>query len=205
MGNATAEQIAPIAGILLGIFAAAALVAIAVAAARHFLRKGEDAAAPSGIGSRVSHVIGYIFAGGLIAGAGASIATLGKDAGGEDAIQSAASQTGRPSKNPFAPTGSTGLEPIAGKRSEEAEAASRAIKRIQAEADRDRKKQEKQALLKKLKGATSAADGIDVEPIEDDETARKLLSPSDYLKYASGIRFVAITASDGSCLIRPVD
>ena len=94
MGNSTAAQIEPITFALIGIFAAVALVAVAVAAARHFLRKGEDASAPSGFLSRASHVVGYIFAGGLIAAGGASISKLAKGTGGEKQIQDAASKTG---------------------------------------------------------------------------------------------------------------
>lgn len=117
MGNATASQIEPITAALIGILAAAALVAVAIATARHFLRKGEDASAPSGFYGRAAHIIGYIFAAALIAGAGASIATYVSSTGADASLQSAASRTGS-GTNPFAPTESSGLEPLQGKRSE---------------------------------------------------------------------------------------
>lgn len=205
MGNSTASQIEPITIALLGIFAAAALVAIAVAVARHFVRKGEDASAPSGLGSRISHVVGYIFAGGLIAAGGVSVSNLAKGSGGEDAIRNAASQTGSDGKNPFAPTESSGLEPIAGKRSKEGEAVSRLVDHMKAEADRQRKTQMKQEALSKIKGAASNTQGMDVVPIEDDETARAMLSAGDYLRYTSGVRFVAVTSARGERFIRAVD
>lgn len=204
MGNSTATQIEPIAIALLGVFAAAALVAIVIAAARWFVRKGGDAASPSGLGSRIAHVVGYIFAGGLIVAGGASISSLAKGAGGEGAIQDAATQTGT-ATNPFAPTESTGLEPIAGKRSQEGEAISKLVDRMRAEADMQRRDQMKREALQKIKGSTSAAKGLDIVPIEDDETARSMLSAGDYLRYTSGVRFVAVTASDGSRFILPVD
>lgn len=117
MGNATASQIQPLTALLIGVFAAAALVAVAIAAARHFLRKGEDASAPSGFYGRAAHIIGYIFAAALIAGAGASIAAYVTSTGADYSLRNAAAKTGTDA-NPFAPTESSGLEPLQGKRSE---------------------------------------------------------------------------------------
>ncbi len=204
MGNSTAAQIEPITYALVGIFAAAALVAIAVAAARHFLRKGEDASAPSGFASRASHVVGYILAGGLIAAGGASISRLAKETGGEAAIQDAASMTGS-GANPFAPTKSTGLEPIQGERSDLGKAADRAMKLIQKEVARASKEEARGKIAQAIKGVAATADGsVSVIPIQDDETARRLLSASDYLRYKSGVKFQAVKASDGSQLIRAI-
>ncbi|WP_276666804.1 hypothetical protein [Senegalimassilia anaerobia] len=206
MGNETASQIEPITAALLGIFAAAALVAIAVAAARHFMRKGEDASAPGGFAGRASHVIGYIFAGGLIAAGGASLANLAKGTGGESSIQGAAGMTGAAGKNPFAPTQSNGLEAIAGDRSELGNKADMVVKKIQAQADKERKKAEKQKVLESIKGvAAQAAGAMSVTPITDDETAKQVLSASDYLRYKSGVRFEAVQAQDGSTLIHAVN
>lgn len=206
MGNATASQIEPITAALLGTFAAAALVAIAVAAARHFMRKGEDASAPSGFAGRVSHVIGYIFVGGLIAAGGASLASVAKGTGGESSIQGAAGMTGATGKNPFAPTESSGLEPIAGDRSELGNKADAVVKKIQAQADKERKKAEKQKALESVKGvAAKAAGTTSVIPIADDETAKRMLSASDYLRYKSGVRFEAVQSQDGSTLIHAVN
>lgn len=204
MGTSTASQIEPITYALIGIFAAAALVAVAVAAARHFLRKGEDATAPSGFLNRASHVVGYIFAGGLIAAGGASISALAKNAGGEKALQNAASKTGT-SVNPFAPTKSTGLEPIQGQRSDVGKAADAAMKRIQKEAARTSKEEARGKVAEAIKGVAATANGsIGVIPIQDDATARRLLSASDYLRYLNGVKFQAVQASDGSRLIRAV-
>ena len=206
MGTSTASQIEPITAALLGIFAAAALVAIAVAAARHFMRKGEDASTPSGFAGRISHVIGYIFAGGLIAAGGASLANLAKGTGGESSIQGASGMTDAAGKNPFAPTESSGLEPIAGERSEIANKADAALKKIQAQADKERKKAEKQKVLESIKGvAAKAAGATSVTPIADDETAKRMLSASDYLRYKSGVRFEAVQAQDGSTLIHALN
>lgn len=206
MGTSTASQIEPITAALLGIFAAAALVATAVAAARHFMRKGEDASAPSGFAGRVSHVIGYIFAGGLIAAGGTSLAHLAKGTGGEASMQGAASAAGASGKNPFAPTQSSGLEPIAGERSELGNAADALVKRIQAQADKERAKAEKRKALESVKGVAAKAGGTaSVIPITDDEAAMRMLSPSDYLRYKSGVRFEAVRAQDGSTLILAVN
>ncbi len=204
MGNSTAAQIEPITFALIGIFAAAALVAVAVAAARHFLRKGEDASAPSGFLSRASHVVGYIFAGGLIAAGGASISKLAKGTGGEKQIQDAASKTGS-GANPFAPTKSTGLEPIQGERSDLGKAADKAMKLIQKEAARASKEEARGKMAQAIKGVAATANGsVGVVPIQDDEIARKLLSATDYLRYKSGVKFQAVKASDGSQLIRAI-
>lgn len=204
MGTSTASQIQPITFALIGLFAAAALVAVAVAATRHFLRKGEDASAPSGFMGRASHVIGYIFAGGLIAAGGASISNLVKGTGGEKALQDAASKTGT-STNPFAPTKSTGLEPIQGERSDLGKAADKAVKLIQKEAAKASKEEARGKIAEAIKGVAATADGsIGIVPIEDDETARRLLSASDYLRYKNGVKFEAVNASDGSRLIRAI-
>lgn len=205
MGTATAGQIEPITYALLGLFAAAALVAIAVAAARHFLRKGEDASAPSGLAGRAAHVAGYIFAGALIAAGGASLAKGAKDAGGESVIQGAASAVGSENGNPFAPTESAGLEPIAGTRSELGQAVEGLVERIKAEAARGNAGEAKGGALGSVKGVAAKAEGsASVTAIKDDETAMRLLSPSDYLKYKSGVRFEAVEAADGSRIIYAV-
>lgn len=204
MGSSTASQIEPITLALIGLFAAAALVAIVVAAARHFLRKGEDASAPSGFMNRASHVVGYIFAGGLIAAGGASISQMAKGAGGERALQDAASKTGT-SANPFVPTKSTGLEPIQGTRSDLGKAADKALKLIQKEASRASKEEARGKIAEAIKGIAATANGsVSVTPITDDDTARRLLSASDYLRYMSGVKFQAVRASDGSQLIRAI-
>ncbi len=141
MGNATASQIEPITAALIGLFAAAALVAVTIAAARHFLRKGEDVSAPSGFYGRTAHIIGYIFAAALIAGAGASIAAYVSSTGADASLQNAASKTGS-DINPFAPTESRGLEPLQGRRSELGALADAAV----------------DAAIDQLTGADSAAD-----------------------------------------------
>lgn len=122
MGSSTASQIQPVTATLLGLLAASALVALVIAVARHFLRKGEDASAPSGIYGRTAHIVGYIFAAALIAGAGASIAAYVSSTGADASLKSAASKTGTDA-NPFAPTESKGLEPLQGRRSQLGEVA----------------------------------------------------------------------------------
>lgn len=204
MGTSTISQIEPVTLALIGLFSAAALVSVAVAAARHFLRKGEDASAPSGLAGRVSHVIGYIFAAALIASTGASIATLAKDAGGESDIQSAASRTGS-ATNPFAPTQSSGLEPIQGERSELGKKVEGALELLKEEAVESFGQAGGNGVSGGIKGKAVETEGaVSIRPIEDDDTARKLLSSSDYLRYKSGIKFNAVESPDGTSAIRAV-
>ena len=80
------------------------------------------------------------------------------------------------------------------------------VKKIQAQADKERKKAEKQKALESIKGvAAKAAGTTGVTPIADDETAKRMLSESDYLRYKSGVRFEAVQSQDGSTLIHAVN
>ncbi len=202
MGNATASQIEPLAAGLLGIFAAAALLAVAIAAARHFLRKGEDASAPSGAANRIAHVAGYVFAAALIAAGGTSLAGLAKGAGGEAGIQQAGSLVGSSSRNPFAPTESSGLEPIAGERSELGKVASVVVEHYDELVAAGKREEARRELLEGIEA--SAPEGAEAVAIDDDAVAKRLLSGPDYIRYRSGVRFEAARAEDGSLAIRAV-